>query len=511
MGVPTNSKNAKDLGCAPVSSNCVIWQGPDLDCVDICAGDTITIVLAKMAVQLCSLIEMFDINDFDFSCFNLQPSQSPQNTGELIQVLIDRICALENITPVPGGNEGCPTGCLVLVADCFITQNQAGDDILELDLIDYVRVIAQRVCDNIDAITLLQAEIATLQSQIDANTAAILVLETDKADVSSLQFAVSPLIDPTAGVQYVTNALGYIQTSLINTNQALGTPSQVFEGMAKAGNIDTEEQLCSESNMATLPGWIQNPNTLGEDIGNIWLAIRDIRCAVEYMQDNCCATGCTSITLNFRATIDDQAQTVTVYADGSTGFTPEWAECTGTTTIRVTDALGNITTFSTSLLAILNDPAGYTQDISGSSIDTTIDVAVVAETCFKNTSINTTCEKEYCDVVKADTNCPVVIITALETSMNYSFSTTPGYSYIANVYYRNGSSAVATQNINTPGVTVNNTITGLVIGTEYDFVLTIIDGDGESTDCPIQQFETAEVNCVPAQGVTASISVNATT
>jgi len=508
MAVPTNSKNAKEQGCSPVSSNCVIWQGPDLDCVNVCAGDNITLVMAKMAVQLCSLIEMFNIEDFDFSCFELQPSENPDNAGELIQVLINRVCALEGVTPTSSGSDGCPTGCLVAVADCFVTQNQAGDDILELDLIDYVRIIAQRVCDNIDSITLLQAEISTLQSQIDSNTSAILVLETDKADISSLNFAVSPLIDPVAGIQFVTDALGYVQASLVNTNQALGTPSQVYQGMAKSGNISTEDQLCSESNMASLPGWVGTPTTLGEDIGNIWLAVKDIRCAVDYMQENCCATGCASITLNFRAAADDNQETITVYADGSTGFTSEWAECSGTTTIRVTDSNGNITTFETSLLSLLNDPAGYTEDLSMSPIDFSLDIAVVAETCFKNTSINTTCEKEYCDVVKAPTDCPVVLITALETSMNYSFSSTAGYTYVVNIYYRNGSTAVATQNIATPGISVSNTISGLASATDYDFVLTLIDGEGEATDCTRQFFTTASENCPPPINVTAEMSIN---
>ena len=38
--IPTNSNNPNN--CDPISSNCVVWQGPDLPCVEICTGDTIS-------------------------------------------------------------------------------------------------------------------------------------------------------------------------------------------------------------------------------------------------------------------------------------------------------------------------------------------------------------------------------------------------------------------------------------------------------------------------------------
>ena len=44
--IPTNSNNLTN--CDPISSNCVIWQGPDLPCVEICTGDTISDVCCIM-------------------------------------------------------------------------------------------------------------------------------------------------------------------------------------------------------------------------------------------------------------------------------------------------------------------------------------------------------------------------------------------------------------------------------------------------------------------------------
>ena len=51
--IPTNSNSPNN--CDPISSNCVIWQGPDLTCVDVCQGDTISNVVAALCTQLILL------------------------------------------------------------------------------------------------------------------------------------------------------------------------------------------------------------------------------------------------------------------------------------------------------------------------------------------------------------------------------------------------------------------------------------------------------------------------
>jgi hypothetical protein len=45
--IPNSTGNTS--GCNPISSNCVVWQGPDLNCINVCTGDTISIIIAKMA------------------------------------------------------------------------------------------------------------------------------------------------------------------------------------------------------------------------------------------------------------------------------------------------------------------------------------------------------------------------------------------------------------------------------------------------------------------------------
>ena len=54
--IPSNTGSNSNNGCTPISSNCVIWQGPNVSCLDLCTGDTISVVIATLAEKLCELI-----------------------------------------------------------------------------------------------------------------------------------------------------------------------------------------------------------------------------------------------------------------------------------------------------------------------------------------------------------------------------------------------------------------------------------------------------------------------
>lgn len=133
--------NFDSAACSPISSNCVIWQGPDITCINLCNGDTISDVVYKSATELCTIMDQLNVSNYDLSCFNITDCK-PNDFNALIQFLIEKICELQGITPATekaGG--GCPTDCIVTVAECF--KNTLG---LTTNLVDYVNAIASRVC-----------------------------------------------------------------------------------------------------------------------------------------------------------------------------------------------------------------------------------------------------------------------------------------------------------------------------------------------------------------------------
>lgn len=82
--------NTKD-GCIKTSSNCVTWNGPDIPCLKLCSGDSITDVLYKLATDYCETLVLFDPTKYDISCFKYEGC-APETFAELFQLVIDQIC-----------------------------------------------------------------------------------------------------------------------------------------------------------------------------------------------------------------------------------------------------------------------------------------------------------------------------------------------------------------------------------------------------------------------------------
>lgn len=513
--LPTNSGHAKDKGCSPVSSNCVVWQGPDLLCIDLCKGDTISDVVAKMAIQLCTIVEQFKLEAYDFSCLAIPNSSEPSDMAGLIQILIERICALEGITPgsTDPESEDCPNSCIVTLAPCFEFVDPAtGDTITTLPLIDYVTAIGNKICDIIDDVTILQGQFTSLDNQINGAgglAEEVISLDGEKASISSLQYQVNVKTDPAADVQFITNALRSVENSLILTQDAVGSSTELYQNIIKEGDMGNEPKLFGIGNMNGIEGWTQPVSTIAESLGNIWLAVFDLRNAVSYVQENCCSTGCSDLFLNFRTVLDfgDTFANLTLFTDGSTGFSSEWKECNNTTRITISDALGNNTTTNVSLIDLISNPSGYEIDLYPTTIDPTQNITTVADTCFENTVSETTCEKEYTSINKSEAECPSTVLTIYATSVNYTFSRDVGFSYIVNVYYAGGSTPVASQIISTPPVTVINSIFGLVSDTDYELEVIVVNSSGTETPCAKLPFTTLPTDCIPPINATAILTI----
>ena len=120
--------NNDEPGCNYTTSNCVIWQGPDIPCIKLCKGDTISDVIAKLATELCNVLNILEIEPsataigYDLSCLNIQ-GLPPQDFQELIQFIINKLCTLSGNTPIPGSpQDGCPD-CIVDIAPAFYYEN----------------------------------------------------------------------------------------------------------------------------------------------------------------------------------------------------------------------------------------------------------------------------------------------------------------------------------------------------------------------------------------------------
>jgi len=316
--------NIDSSPCTPTSSNCVIWQGPDIACINLCKGDTISSVVYKLATELCSVIETLNISTYDLSCLNLT-NVTPQSFKDLVDLIILKICELEttsdNVVITPGSGGASPTDTIVTVASCFITGTQT-----TMNLQDYVIAIGTRVC--------------SLITDIGLNTAAINALDIR---VTDLENATPPsyttpqitldqaLATLSAGVLYdIDNVLNvYINdvwfpfVDVTGDTSALGSVI-IFGSATVAGSDDSKANPGTIMQVQYAGDWVSGAVTIADSIKNLWVNIKDLRLALPTLAvDN---TGNVTFTLttgapNYQIKGDVALPTVTMTNGDTIAFT----------------------------------------------------------------------------------------------------------------------------------------------------------------------------------------------
>lgn len=270
--------NLDNSPCSPTSSNCVIWQGPDLACIKLCKGDTVSEVIAKLATELCTILDQLNVNNYDLACFN-STACPPVDFQALIQFLIDHICALEGVTPTSNNNNtasACPD-CIVTVASCFIQNNQT-----TMQLVDYVSMIAQRVCSILTDITNLQVQINSLDTRVTILENAPAASFTLPSILVDCTLQASPLIGNGGGA----TAIDAVLSALINDDTygycalrtATGLPADIITAVNSQCITSATDSLVYGTPMGTAysGSWISDPETVADSITNLWITLCDV-------------------------------------------------------------------------------------------------------------------------------------------------------------------------------------------------------------------------------------------
>ncbi len=495
---PTNRLSES---CDPISSNCVIWQGNDIPCINLCKGDTVSKVVYKLATELCEILDILDVEAYDLSCFNLE-SCTPGDFKALLQLLIEQICAAQGIdSGSPAGSAGCPD-CVVDIAPCFYYTNEAGDQQTTMQLLTYVTAIGNRICNLVSDITTLQTAVSSLNSRVTSLENRTTSVESTQASSAAGESVRSELLDDTVSVKTVLEAL---DPAFVELRGATGEPNDIFKGVLKQEpGIAQSDKLAGTGNIASITGWEDDPSNLGKAFGNMWLVIRDIRAAIKNIQANCCPSVCEDVAVEVSAALNGPDELI-LYFSGT--LPSDLVECgSGNTLVTIEDSDGGKLTINVPVKTNMNDATGYSVDLTSTPVNSALNLTITSYFCFTDPDTGTECRSVGSYVLNNTSICPTVSITPSESEIDYSFNWySEAATFDIELYDQSGTVLVASQTTSVLGASsVSDTFTGLSSATAYRLRVKVTIGSNTTT-CPFGSVSTLSPSCLPPSNVDAEI------
>lgn len=385
--IPANSSYTPKNEGAHISSSTVVWAGPDLDCIGLCKGDTITDTQAKIAEKVCEILKALDLSDLDLDCVTDCPT-CPQPDKSLLTVLrlmIKAFCTLKSkVDNMSGGSS--ESSVLNVNLRCLAITDGSGNVLNNGSDEEIVQSIIDQVCSNKFDVALLKAQIASLQdivNNIDLNPTPPAI------NVNS-----SCLFN---GSREISIAHTMLDAAFCQLRAATGTPSDLSTGISKQPTL-TGTQLAEY----LIDGFIQDPANVGQSLNNIWVILTDVLNKVIEIQNTCCKVGCDAIKVGFEVEVNESGDRIILH----------YTEVMGTSIPAAWEDIGSVLTITDendrerkySSIDVTQNGESPELDISGLSGQ----MNMCLEVKLRNTTTNETCIKCVCrDFAITDTSCPV--------------------------------------------------------------------------------------------------------
>jgi len=503
--IPTNSSNTTN-GCDSISSNCVIWQGPDISCINLCNGDTISDVTAKLAELVCSLIEDGvaanpNLTGLDLSCLNI-PGTTPTTLVPVLQSMVNAIC--EENTGIVINSEIVKANLPVMTLPaCLVYDDASGNPVTQLRLDNFTLLIANKVCDILVAIVYIETTLNNYNTRITVLEACVLPCTGATAETQ-----VVPTCIINVGVLTdVSVLLLALEVRFCALETAVGLPAAINAAISQGSCILSTTTTLADSSVSygSIPGWNNTPVNLAQSTQNIWAVLCDMYEAISSIQTNCCPSGCSSVTFGYNTTnvigstgtisgINFNFQNTT----GTGSVIPAtFNDCAGSTVVTVRDSNNVAVTSTVSVSALQNSAGGVTISLPGLNTYGPLTTTVA----FCVTDGRDTCNDVIVKSVAGVIPCPTPIMSEItQTGATVTFTNMLGSSavYVIDILNATTNIVTATFTQNAPGSTVIRAFTGLVAGTAYKTRVTVQIG-GQTQVCTTQivtfTTETASAPC----------------
>jgi hypothetical protein len=509
--LPTKSNHTKD-GCVTTSSNCVIWQGPDISCIKLCKGDTVSDVVAKLALELCEVLEFVNISTYDLSCLDL--AVEPTTFDQLIQLIITRICNLQSqIDNIETGGSGggsssvCPDNCVITLPTCLRYEDQSTGNIVEdSNLTNLVQLIANKICDIVNDINIINSTI--IQHSTD--------IENLQQSVEDLENSTIDAILPDVNINCINGqnetpintAVEEIAETVCEIISSVGENQEVLTSLlTQCVGLDTSPKLTGTGLMQNIPGWFKPATNIAESLSNLWLTICDMRSAIQNIQTNCCSGLCESIDITMTVSL---TTTININFIGSipVGF----SECNplGTSFTIVGDGYSG--TFTIPILSYINNT--YNLPIP-SGLNTAANFTISSVVCLQQAE--STCEKYLQYTYESTVGCPVVTLSADDNTIDWSFANVVGGSiiYIVELFNSTGTTLLESTTITNPAIgSLNGTFSSETITSGTSYLVRIrysINSGSTYTTCNTNSVTTTIPTCASIDSISPTPTITFTT
>ena len=501
--LPVGSNN-KSTPCSVVSSTCVSWQGPDIPCIGLCKGDTVTDVVAKLGELVCDINTRAADVTVNVACLG---GGTYDNYNDVIQFITTKLCELYTIVDdivIPA-----PVSLICDVAACL--QAEAGGT--TLDVVNYAELIGQQYC-------ILEGTVGTLSSVVSSHSSSIVTINNT---LSTLPATYAPknsaYVCLGTGTAALTTIVAAIEQELCDLEAVTGTPAELAAEIVPFCNLTNEPALSLPGTMASAyPGWKVTVSTLADTINNMWITICDMRSLVTQLQD-CCNKTCADIDLGFFGVLN--GSTLSIFASTGSVLPSQFVQCTSpASTITITDTSLHTATYTFNDIAgIVDGSSSRDFDLSSSALNLSEDFTISVNYCFSNSTSDLVCQNTITFPMINTVACPTVTLTS-----SYLFGTGEIHYSFPNIYpasattkyrinvYDAGLSLISSFTTNVAsllGTPVVGNITGLSLGTYYVEIQILAaytlpePYDVVTRTCPQQEISVVSTSCVSPEPVTA--------
>ena len=498
MALPIQPTNTQ-AGCNPVSSNCVIWQGPDIPCITLCKGDSISDVTFKIATELCTLVDQLNITGFDVSCF---PAicPKPEDIHDLIQFILDKLCELQNAAGTGTTPDAplCPDNCIISIAECFYYPNQFGQQVTTMTLTEYATAIGIKLCEYVDIQKSLGGSVVDLTKRVQTLENCVLPCTSSSGEITVPTSCLSPSINIpiVTFVETMEDELCDLKTAIVGN----GVVSQVVvDGVLsrQCEGLESSPPLSQPfGSMGLIPGWVTAASgdftTLSAAVQNLWITVCDMRSALSNVVTNCC-NECNQVVLSLANSSYDPASTILTI--DFAGSIPAGVTCSSNLSIQIMDCNGVSFIYNTgaTLCSLMGSSTTVTFSVSAPG---TFNTTCVGSNAYRiliagsNANLVTTATGAKCDLTFIEyvegNAVPALTITPISTTqLRATF--TPVFigpvTYYLELWDNSFTGIVALAPIVTPatGIPFNYTFGSLTTLTTYQTRIVMVAGASSET------------------------------